>query len=389
MTRFYRTSLCTAILMAAAPLSAATLEERVTALESRAGNTQVSIGGFVKADAIYSNYSDGEQATAAIGDDFLVPSTIPVAGTDGDSKLHMIAKQSRFWLKTSTPTDNGTVTGHFEMDFQTNGGGDERISNSETTRLRHAYLSWNNWLFGQTWSTFFNVSALPETLDFVGSSGTVFVRQAQVRYTNGGWMIAAENPSSTLYGGVENPYDDNTVPDVIVRYNMKGDWGNVSLAAMGRQLAHQDVGFREDKAAGYGVALAGQLKVGDRNDIRFQVNQGNALGRYINLNAFRSGVIEADGEIELVDTWSAVLAYRHHWSDRWRTNLAVSASAADNPDTAAVTVNERVRSGHLNLIWQAAKPLTLGGELIYGEREQENGDDGNLRRLQLSAKYAF
>jgi hypothetical protein len=84
-----------------------------------------------------------------------------------------------------------------------------------------------------------------------------------------------------------------------------------------------------------------------------------------------------------------VLAYRHHWSDRWRTNLAVSASGADNPDTAAVTVNERVRSGHLNLIWQAAKPLTLGGELIYGEREQENGDDGSLRRLQLSAKYAF
>ena len=62
MTRFYKTSLCTAILMAAAPLSAATLEERVTALESRAGTTQVSIGGFVKADAIYSNYSDGEQA---------------------------------------------------------------------------------------------------------------------------------------------------------------------------------------------------------------------------------------------------------------------------------------------------------------------------------------
>lgn len=389
MTRFYRTSLCTAILMATAPLSAATLEERVAALESRAGTTQVSIGGFVKADAIYSNYSDGEQATAAIGDDFLVPSTIPVAGTDGDGKLHMIAKQSRFWLKTSTPTDNGTVTGHFEMDFQTNGGGDERISNSETTRLRHAYLSWNNWLFGQTWTTFFNISALPETLDFVGSSGTVFVRQAQVRYTNGGWMIAAENPSSTLYGGVENPYDDNTVPDVIVRYNMKGDWGNVSVAAMGRQLAHQDVGFREGKAAGYGVALAGQLKVGDRNDIRFQVNQGNALGRYINLNAFRSGVIEADGEIELVDMWSAVLAYRHHWSDRWRTNIAVSASEADNPDTAAGAVNKRVQSGHLNLIWQAAKPLTLGGELIYGEREQENDADGNLRRLQLSAKYAF
>lgn len=388
MRNYQKTILCSAMLASTMPVAAATLEERVAALESRAGTTQVSIGGFVKADTMYSRYSDGEQATSAIGDDFLVPSTIPVAGPDGDSKLHMTAKQSRFWLKTSTPTDNGAVNGHFEMDFQTNNG-DERISNSETTRLRHAYLSWNNWLFGQTWSTFFNVSALPETLDFVGASGTVFVRQAQIRYTRGGWMLAAENPSTTLYNGAENPYDDNTAPDVIVRYNVKGDWGNVSLSAMGRQLAHQDVGFREDKAAGYGVALAGMLKVGARDDIRFQVNQGDAIGRYINLNAFRSGVIEADGEIEKVDMWSAVLAYRHHWNDRWRSNLAVSSSKADNPDTAAVTVNRKVQSGHVNLIWQAAKPLSLGGELIYGKREQENGDDGSLRRVQFTAKYAF
>ncbi len=42
-----------------------------------------------------------------------------------------------------------------------------------------AYVSWNNWLAGQTWSNFQDVAALPDAVDFVGvTDGTVFVRQA-------------------------------------------------------------------------------------------------------------------------------------------------------------------------------------------------------------------
>ncbi|MBL4570633.1 MAG: porin [Alcanivorax sp.] len=379
------------------------LEERIIVLEERmdgvqSGNTHIDFGGFIKADSMFSKYSDGEHATASVGEDFMVPSTIPVDPTgvadEGSGKFNMIAKQSRFWLKSSTMTSAGEVKGHIEIDFQTNGMGDERISNSYAPRIRHAYLSWDKWLFGQTWSTFFNVSALPETLDFVGAAGTVFERQPQIRYTSGPIMLALENPSTTLYGGDTNPseYDDNSVPDVVARYNLSRDWGNVSLSAMGRQLKYQDTvagtAYDEDKY-GYGLAVAGRFMVGDMDDIRFQVNYGNALGRYTTLNAFRSGQIEADGGIELIDQWSGVLALRHHWNDRWRSNFAVSVSEADNPDTVAATTNKTVRSGHANLIWQVAKPLSLGGELIYGDREIENGEDGDLKRVQFTAKYAF
>ncbi len=59
------------------------------------------------------------------------------------------------------------------------GQGDERVSNSYAPRVRHAFFTYNNWLFGQTWMTFFNVGALPENLDFVGpAESTVFGRQA-------------------------------------------------------------------------------------------------------------------------------------------------------------------------------------------------------------------
>lgn len=401
MTVKKATYLCGALVLAQAGIASAdtTLEERIIVLEERmdgvkSGNTQIDFGGFIKADTMLSKYSDGDLAAGSIGRDFMVPSTIPVGGEASSEELDFIAKQSRFWLKSETMTSAGMVRGHIEIDFQTNGIGDERISNSYSPRIRHAYLTWDKWLFGQTWSTFFNVSALPETLDFASAAGTVFERQPQIRYTSGPIMLALENPSTTLYGGDSNPseYDDNSAPDVVARYNLVGDWGNVSLSAMGRQLKYQDtvaaVPYEEDKY-GYGLAVAGRVMLGAMDDIRFQANYGNALGRYTTLNAFRSGQIEADGSIELIDQWSGVLALRHHWSDRWRSNFAVSVSEADNPDTVAVTTSKRVQSAHANLIWQVAKPLSLGGELIYGDREIENGDDGNLKRVQFTAKYAF
>ncbi|KGD64170.1 hypothetical protein Y5S_02472 [Alcanivorax nanhaiticus] len=396
--------LCASIALACAgTVGAATLEERVEMLEQKAadqpaagqaqvGNTQLSVGGFIKADTMVSKYSDGELAPGSIGRDFMVPSTIPVGGEASSEEVDFNAKQSRFWLKSKTQTDAGEIGGHIEVDFQTNGLGDERISNSYAVRLRHAYLTWDKWLFGQTWSTFFNVSALPETLDFVGAAGTVFERQQQIRYTNGGLMLAMENPSTTLYGGSgTNPYDDNAMPDLVARYNFTGDWGNVSLSAMGREIAYQDTigGVDQDESEyGYAVSLAGKWMLG-KDDVRFQANYGNAMGRYTTLNAFRAGQIEADGSIDLIDQWSAVLALRHHWNDQWRSNIALSVSEADNPDTVATTTNKTIQSAHANLIWQVAKPLSLGGEFIYADREIESGDDGDLKRLQFTAKYAF
>ena len=62
----------------------------------------------------------------------------------------------------------------------------------------------------------------------------MFVRQAQVRYTYGGFSIAAENPQTTIMpyrAGSTNPNatqinsDDNAFPDLIGRYIMEGRLG--------------------------------------------------------------------------------------------------------------------------------------------------------------------
>lgn len=368
----------------------------------RVGNTDVNIGGFVKLDMNFSEYSDGAAALAGIGEDFLVPSVIPVGGESGDVKFHAHAKTSRFNITTKTKTDTGHIKTFFEFDAIASGQGDERISNSSAERLRHAFVDWNidgknSVLAGQTWSTFFNVGTLPESLDFVGPVGTIFERQPQLRYTRkldgGSFMLAAENPATTLYGASENPYDDNSIPDLIARYNGKSGNFSYSLAAMTRELKY-DTGAASADDQGYALSLAGKYAM-TSDEIRVMVNYGDALGRYMALNGFRSGAIRGDGNIELIDAWGGFINWKHHWNGKWRSNLTLSAASADNPDYLAATTASDYTSIHANLLYTPVKRLTLGGEYIYATKELENtanvlaDDKGSLKRLLLSVKYAF
>jgi hypothetical protein len=206
--------------------------------------TVFSYGGFVKFDAMVTDTSDGRIADGSSGRLFYVPSTIPVggAGADGgDPYTDFHAQFSRFWLGADHVTDGGDkFKAYVEMDFFGGGSnalaGNEVATNTYAVSLRQAYVSWNKWLAGQTWSNFQDTAALPDAVDFVGvTDGTVFVRQAQVRYTSGPWSFALENPNTTLQAyapnaaaaGARTTTGDNNAPDLTARYNMKGDWGHL------------------------------------------------------------------------------------------------------------------------------------------------------------------
>ncbi|MBT0177925.1 hypothetical protein G9O68_14755, partial [Listeria seeligeri] len=97
-----------------------------------------------------------------------------------------------FNLGIDNVSESGNKAGaFFEMDFFGNSLGNQTATNTYGVTLRHAYMYWNNWLAGQTWSNFMDAAALPEAVDFVGpTDGVIFVRQAQVRYTQGGFSVA-------------------------------------------------------------------------------------------------------------------------------------------------------------------------------------------------------
>src|SRR5688500_10776581 len=217
--------------------------QNTTILPAGNPNSTFSYGGFIKLDAMATDTSDGRIADGSSGRLFYVPSTIPVAGNDapdgGDPYADFHAQFSRFWLSADHVTADGDkLKGYVEMDFF--GGGNNALVGNETSTityaviLQQAYVSWNNWLAGQTWSNFQDTAALPDAVDFVGTTdGTIFVRQAQVRYTKGAWSFSAENPQTTVtpFLGAAPRFNsgDNVMPDLTARWLKKGDWGHFTV----------------------------------------------------------------------------------------------------------------------------------------------------------------
>ena len=350
------------------------------------GDTTFKLAGFIDVDAHATTLSDGGIASNSIARDFYIPSATPIGGEE-TSFTDITAQASRFAITAQKPIGEKSVTGYLEMDFLGSAQGNELVSNSYSPRLRRAYIDYGNWRVGQEWSTFQNTSAIPESASFlILSDGMVFVRQAQVRYTNGNWQFAVENPNTTSLN--IGSRDENLLPDLVARYNFNGDYGNVSVAAIGRQL-RVDLGATEEETYGYGLSVAGRVKVGDKDDIRFNLTGGEGIGRYIGLAASRATAIDPNGELEAIPSYGGLIAWRHPFGETARLNLGYSGLFVDNPAYLGDGVTKSVQSAYGAVLWDIAPKVTTGFELMHGLRELESGADGEITRFTFSTKYAF
>jgi hypothetical protein len=371
------------------------LEEHYQEEEIQAARHRFGFGGFAKTNVMSSDYSGGSVASGSAGRDFYIPATIPVGGA-GERYLDYQAKESRINFRSDHLLDNGRqLTTFVEVDFLWSGAGDERVSNSYNPRLRHAFFSYGNWLFGQSWTTLQNVSALPETLDFIGpSESTVFGRQAQIRYTRGPWQFALENPGTTITphgGGDRIVADDSAVPDAVLRYNLSDNGMSFTAAAILRQLAweERELGI-DDSTIAYGISLSGHVEFGASDDFRWMASTGKGLGRYLGLNTANGAVLDAAGRLAAIRSTALYGAFHHHWSEAWRSNLTLGYLQVDN-DTALTGLEEtkNASSLHLNLIYSPLPKLDFGVEYLYAQRELEDDRDADLKRWQFTAKYAY
>ncbi|HRX75756.1 MAG TPA: hypothetical protein P5341_16720, partial [Hyphomonas sp.] len=238
------------------------------------------------------------------------------------------------------------------------------------------------------WSTFQNTSAIPESASFlILSDGMIFIRQPQIRYTNGPWMFALENPNTTTINAGSR--DENIIPDVVARYNWTGAFGNVSVAGIARQL-RADFGATEEQTFGYGLSVSGMIKAGAKDDIRFNLVGGEGIGRYVGLAASRSAAVDPNGDLEAIPSYGGLIAWRHPFGETARFNIGYSGLFVDNPDyLPAATTTKSVQSAYGALLWDVAPKVTVGFELMHGIREVESGDDGSISRFTFSTKYAF
>lgn len=112
-------------------------------------------------------------------EDTLRPSRIPTDeeqfGDDGQAMMSV--KQSRFGVKGTLPTAKGDINTKFEFDMF--GVGSD--AGETTIRLRHAYGEFGQFLAGQTHSLFMDIDIFPNTIDYWGPNGMVFLRNPQIR----------------------------------------------------------------------------------------------------------------------------------------------------------------------------------------------------------------
>lgn len=418
---FTKTALCIALssgLLAAAPLARAdaisdlkaqidALQKKVDAMSKAApaapapagavtggdipgsfklpgSNTSIKFGGYVKADAIFSSRSAGGQDDQAFGGGSIVLGS-NAAGTKDQLTLH--ARQTRFNMTTSTPSALGNVTTFFEGDFF-GGDGNERVSNSNNLRMRHAWGSIGGLLIGQSWSNFMDVGAGPEVLDFGGPVGAIFVRQTQVRYTQkfagGQWSASLENPESALPTGLQN---DDRLPDVTARVDLNTSKGRFTFTSMARQIRY-DSGAASDSKWGGAVGFSGVIPTVGKDSFNFTTNYGNVIGRYA-VGLFPDGAIKANGNLDLSNAWIAMGSYTHYWNADLRSTAAFSGIAAKFGEGVPTTQTKNAQSAHLNVIWSPVKNTNVGIEYIYGHRTLRNGQVGVLNRFQTSAQYIF
>ena len=366
------------------------------ALSATVGNidgTTIKFGGYVKLDAMSTQYKDGEIPANSWLRDFYVPSTTPVDGEGQNRNFDMHARQSRFNLGTETEIDGHKLSTFFEMDFMTHADGNERVSNSYSPRMRHAFFKYDNWLFGQTWTTFQNLTVLPETADFIGNTDFgIFVRQAQIRYTSGPWQFAIENPETTVTNSVGGRIvtDDNELPDFVGRYNYSSGSLSLTFAVLARQLTYNDGNDIDSSTTALGLSASGKYTFGSGDDIRFGVNTGSGMGRYIGLNVANGAAITSDNELEAIDSTATYIAFRHLWNSKLRSNITYSQISIDHDtDLTSTDVTAETASMMVNLMYSPTSKLTFGGEFAMVARELESDVKGKANRLQFFGKLAF
>lgn len=256
------------------------------------GGTTLTFGGLIKADVIVGSNGDGTKSGYSVG----LARNFAGAAASGESdwKTGFSARESRFSFGTKTEDVAGhTLTTYLEIDFNDDqyALGNETVSNGYSPRVRQAYGSWNNWDFGQTYTTFTDLAALPEILNQGKMAAFIYATQPMIRYNmaapGGKVMVSLENPEDGYRGAdprgsQDNSYGDQSYPDLAVRYQIRGNYGFYSIAGVLRNF--EDDKADETKTSG-AVSLSARIPTIGRNDLRLQYSYG-ALGRYMGLYTY-------------------------------------------------------------------------------------------------------
>lgn len=366
------------------------------------------IYGFAQADFIqdFNRVHPAWDAT-------LRPSRIPtesgIYGDDGQSVISV--RQSRLGAQANQNVAGKDLFAKVEFDFYGVG-----VDEGQTTfRLRHAYGQWGPILAGQTHSVFMDIDTFPNMIDYWGPPGMVFLRNPQIRYAykNGahGLAVALEKPGNDVDPGNVRIFTSaigatiqgsEKLPDLTGHYRYDGGWGHVQIAAILRNVGFETIGTanNEPKNAkmGWGLNASSNLKVGEKNVIHLAAVYGEGIASYMNDGGMDLGPDIAPNpnapnplglRADVVPLLGLTAYYDHYWSDTLSSSIGWSVTKVDNTSFQEPEAFQTGQYASANLLYTPDKRVMMGAEVLWGEREDNDGDIGDDLRLQVSFKYSF
>jgi hypothetical protein len=346
----------------------------------------LAIGGFVKTDVVY-NFDPLQ-----IADRFIVGS-IPVGvdnTTGQEAQSSITADQSRLNIDLREATDYGVMRAFIEGDF---------AGSNETFRLRHAFGQWRRVLAGKTWSTFVDPEASPEEIDFEGLNARINVRQSQMRVMpkfgeEYELQLAIEDPNPQIQNGTGITRN----PDVVLagRFSPRKHL-HLKLSTLFREIRGQSLDSNVEKEYAWGSSLSGRYmtpRFDARDSVLFQLNYGKAIGRYVNdLSSIGNydGIFNLDtGELELFTVTAGYVSAQHWWNTaQLRSNFTFGAVELNNPDFLGDDAYKSTLRFSTNLIWSPIPSIDVGGEYLWGRRENQDGEHGDATQIQFAVRYLF
>ncbi|MCH4244425.1 DcaP family trimeric outer membrane transporter [Acinetobacter gerneri] len=358
---------------APAPAQAPTL----SGLLSKSG-ASVNIYGFVRADAEYAfKGADGIFNAPNKVDLNGVPTGANNVVNPNKDRFYATAKTTRLGLDFKTPVQGADVGGKIEVDF---------AGTNDGLRIRHAYLTYNNWLFGQTTSSFLSTDTQPEMIDFGSPLGVGTKRTPMVRY-------ADKINANTAYAvGLEQGRSDNRFPSATgkISYNLPDGLGLVNARALLQEtrgrLAEAGKEYDDKTELGWGVGLGTKIKL-LKDQLILNADYSHVKGDDFYLlfseNAASLNAAKNDYDLNEFDAVTVGLTYK--LNPKWRSTLGYGAIFYDD---AKAGQNDKIQQGWLNVLYNPVKPITLGAEYVYGERDADIRT-GRDSRLGVMAKYDF
>jgi hypothetical protein len=315
-------------------------------------------------------------------------------------------RQTRFGVKSSTPTRYGDLNTIFEFELFGTG-----VDAGQTTfRLRHAYGELGKFGAGQTWSPFMDIDVFPNTIEYWGPNGMVFFRNVQVRWMpirskSGSVTIALERPGASgdqgVYAGrieLNDIHPRFNFPDLSGNARFVRNWGYVQAAGIVRKIGWVDTSGNPvnlgGSVVGWGVNLTSNLNISTKNVAKLAFVYGRGIENYMNDAPVDVGIENNPPNSRLpikavaLPVLGVVAFLDHTWSEHFTSSVGYSLVDIQNSNAQKPSDFHQGDYAVGNLLYHPIPRVTIGSEFQFGRRVNfSDGFNANDYRMQFSFKF--